>query len=93
MTPKKTGRLSSEDVLVELALAHKRDGVVPSMADLSASMGIGVTGVKHHLDRLKRRGLLDWNPLKARTYTITEAGRREIKRRARILSSAVNATR
>lgn len=49
----------------------QQNGYAPSIREMSAALGLqSVQAVHRYLDRLRKRGLVDWEPGKARTLRI-----------------------
>ena len=56
------------------ALTEKR-GYAPTIRELGNKLGIESTNaVKDHLKALKKRGLIEWTPNRARTLRLTQRG-------------------
>ena len=61
-------------VLQEIPLFIVEWGYPPTLRDLGERLGITATGVKHHLDVMRVRGLVDWEDGMARTLRVTDVG-------------------
>lgn len=57
---------------------------IPSVPELCAALGLRTTStVYHHIMVLCRKGLLDWQDRRSRTFRLTEAGHLALGRRTR----------
>ncbi|WP_018350971.1 LexA family protein [Longispora albida] len=72
----RTNVLTDERVAVLHALhAYTAErGYPPSLRDLGEAVGLSVTTVSYHVDRLASGGLVEHVPSRARTLRLTPAG-------------------
>ena len=63
-----------DDVLLALGGWTRLEGWPPSRRELAEALGIGVSTVQRHLDRLEAEGLIERKPGKPRTLRFTPAG-------------------
>lgn len=71
------------EVLALIASGRKRAGHPPTFAELARALCVtSLHTVACHLEPLRKRGLVTWEPKKARTLAVTVAGQRWLPREA-----------
>jgi repressor LexA len=58
-----------------------RKGYSPSLSEIAEEMGVAVSAVHGSLTRLRRAGMVTWDPNRARTLRLTDVDERELDQR------------
>lgn len=67
------------EVLRAIRVHHVEYGYPISLRELGVELGIGTAhGVRDHLVLLEKKGLVRWEPRRARTLVLTPAGLKEV---------------